>query len=93
MKDPPATLHTPLTKKPRWQAGRNPNNKPIARKESSDMSTLPELSQEIKASLEPTFMKDSIKKYRMELLAAPFSVSAYKLLLSLDLLLAEMEVS
>jgi len=57
------------------------------------MKNIPNICSEIKASLEPTFMKDSMKKYRMELLAAPFSVSAYKLLLSLDLLLAEMEVS
>jgi hypothetical protein len=55
------------------------------------MENIPNICSEIKASLEPTFMKDSIKKYRRELLAAPFTVSAYKLLLSLDLLQEEFE--
>jgi len=55
------------------------------------MNNIPSTCSEIKETLEPTLPQDFIKKYRMELLAAPFSVSAYKLLLSLNLLLEEIE--
>ena len=64
---------------------------PLAERNLKDMQNIPKIHPEIKASLEPTLLKNSIKKRRRELLAAPFSVSAYKLLLSLDLLLAEFE--
>ena len=93
MTDSSVILRSQLQKKPRLQTGPTPKNNLTQERKLQDMDTLPELPPKIKTTLEPGILKALIKKNRRELLASPFSVSAYNLLLSLDLLLAEMEVS